>query len=409
MKILTYNVPDHTNNSYWYVNRSLINQLTDFQFFYGSYGYTGGRRTEKNLTVIPNPCPAEATHPPFLRDDIKSIQPDIIFEHEDPQRCLWFKDVEKIPIIYWLPLDNEDPRLLMTKKALQIADKTVTVCKFAQKFLVDRGYPTEQIYLPIESSYKKDDKLRKSYREKMGLKDDDIILTWVGKPAWRKRFIHILEIAKRIIHKNPKVHLLLHTDASERELHWNVMELTYAMDLIEEKNIFFPKDFNSMAGYSFEDMNGVYNATDIYISPAGGEGFGLPLAEAMACGKPIISTDFTSTQEFCGYKERKGEMLGERGMGVTCKYFFEDRGVSRPYVDIAEFVSKTEWLIAHPEVREEMGKNGMRFVEKEMNEFIIGQKWKKIFYDYGYINEAKYVGDNIHQGEEREVLPEDIR
>jgi glycosyltransferase involved in cell wall biosynthesis len=43
----------------------------------------------------------------------------------------------------------------------------------------------------------------------------------------------------------------------------------------------------------------LYRGCDILASPYRGEGFGLPLAEALACGKPVIATGLGPAREFC--------------------------------------------------------------------------------------------------------------
>lgn len=48
------------------------------------------------------------------------------------------------------------------------------------------------------------------------------------------------------------------------------------------------------------DLFGLTNACDVYLSLHRGEGFGITLAEAMAMGKPVVCTDYSSTTEFCG-------------------------------------------------------------------------------------------------------------
>ena len=47
------------------------------------------------------------------------------------------------------------------------------------------------------------------------------------------------------------------------------------------------------------DLFGLTNACDIYLSLHRGEGFGITLAEAMAMGKPVVCTNWSSTTEFC--------------------------------------------------------------------------------------------------------------
>ncbi|MGL4555795.1 MAG: glycosyltransferase, partial [Gemmataceae bacterium] len=48
-----------------------------------------------------------------------------------------------------------------------------------------------------------------------------------------------------------------------------------------------------------EEMPGLYTAADCLVHPYRGEGFGLPVAEAMACGLPVIVTAGGATDDFC--------------------------------------------------------------------------------------------------------------
>jgi glycosyltransferase involved in cell wall biosynthesis len=52
--------------------------------------------------------------------------------------------------------------------------------------------------------------------------------------------------------------------------------------------------------YSTEDMARVYNAMDVLMNPSMGEGFGVPVLEAQACGVPAVVTDFSAMSEVLG-------------------------------------------------------------------------------------------------------------
>ena len=50
---------------------------------------------------------------------------------------------------------------------------------------------------------------------------------------------------------------------------------------------------------SEEEMAGLYRACDCVVQPYRGEGFCLPVAEAMACARPVIVTGFGPSLDYC--------------------------------------------------------------------------------------------------------------
>jgi glycosyltransferase involved in cell wall biosynthesis len=67
----------------------------------------------------------------------------------------------------------------------------------------------------------------------------------------------------------------------------------------------FPNSYiQQSAGFTNDEMNKIYNAMDAFILLSRGEGFGLPIIEAQACGVPVIVTDWTACRELgeVGYR-----------------------------------------------------------------------------------------------------------
>src|SRR5208337_1960958 len=63
----------------------------------------------------------------------------------------------------------------------------------------------------------------------------------------------------------------------------------------------FPDSYSYDLGLITEPMMAAwYNGIDVLSMTSYGEGFGLPLIEAMACGVPVITTDASAMTELCG-------------------------------------------------------------------------------------------------------------
>jgi glycosyltransferase involved in cell wall biosynthesis len=74
--------------------------------------------------------------------------------------------------------------------------------------------------------------------------------------------------------------------------------------LVEYKDfMLLPKQYESNL-LSIEMLNGIYNASDIYITTTLGEGWGLTITEAFATKLPVIAPNTTSISEISGYGSR---------------------------------------------------------------------------------------------------------
>jgi glycosyltransferase involved in cell wall biosynthesis len=85
---------------------------------------------------------------------------------------------------------------------------------------------------------------------------------------------------------------------------------------------------------SRKNLVSLYNSCDVFVFPSRLEGFGYAVAEAMACGKPIVCTDGSSLPEL---------VVNEKG-GLLCRLD-----------DVDDFVDKIRFLGARPELRQSQG------------------------------------------------------
>jgi glycosyltransferase involved in cell wall biosynthesis len=92
-----------------------------------------------------------------------------------------------------------------------------------------------------------------------------------------------------------------------------------------------------------EKLPDTYNMCDIFLFPSRLEGFGYAVAEAMACGKPVVCTNGSSLPELV--TDQKGGYLCERD-------------------DVTDFAKKIRTLAADSNLRESMGEfNRRRILE----------------------------------------------
>ncbi len=99
--------------------------------------------------------------------------------------------------------------------------------------------------------------------------------------------------------------------------------------------------------------------SSIYLLTSRYEGFGLVLAEAMACGVPPVS--FACK---CGPRDIITD--GENGFLVE-----QD--------DVDTFAERVCQLIENEPLRKEMGKNARRNIEERFSEEVIMKQWEKLF------------------------------
>ncbi|HUV18009.1 MAG TPA: glycosyltransferase [Ilumatobacteraceae bacterium] len=64
--------------------------------------------------------------------------------------------------------------------------------------------------------------------------------------------------------------------------------------------IVFSNQYAYRLGMPSHMMAALYTAMDVLLAPSHGEGFGVPMIEAQACGTPVIASDFSSQSELIG-------------------------------------------------------------------------------------------------------------
>ena len=97
------------------------------------------------------------------------------------------------------------------------------------------------------------------------------------------------------------------------------------------------------------ELVGLYTASDCLVHPYRGEGFGLPIAEAMACGLPVIVTGAGAALDFCN--QQNAFLIPARKMFFRKKQIGELETVGYPWLmepDLQELARLLRHVVDNP-------------------------------------------------------------
>jgi len=274
----------------------------------------------KDANVILYPSNGYGT-PEQLREIISIENPDAIFIITDPRYWAWLFKIEaevrtKIPIIYlniWddypAPRYNEayyescDLLMGISKQTVNI-NKIVLGDKAKNKIIkyVPHGL-NHKIYKPLD---KKDPELIKFKKNLYGGKEYDFVAFFNSRNIRRKQIPDTIWAYKQFIDKLPleeakQCAFLLHTHAVDP----NGTDLTAVIDMLcgddERYNIIIHEH-----KLTTQEMNLLYNSTDVQIQLTSNEGWGLSLTEALLAGNPIIANTTGGMQDQMRFQDEKG-------------------------------------------------------------------------------------------------------
>jgi glycosyltransferase involved in cell wall biosynthesis len=251
----------------------------------------------------------------FILHDLGVILPyaPLIKKVKDENRMQGKKQFKSI---FYFPIDAEiRPETL---KDIDIFDRIVTYTEFAraqvlkhrpdlrsQLNVVPHGIDTKTFYpLPADQAIA----FRKDY---FGRHADKFIISNVNRNQHRKDIPATLFAFKEYQQRRRNGFLYLHMHPND-PLGWDIRSVAECLDLREGRDYAFPpeqtiqKDGKTYTDHqtTSEVLNGIYNASDVFLTTTRGEGWGLSVTEAMACKLPVICPMNTSLIEISNSGDR---------------------------------------------------------------------------------------------------------
>lgn len=195
--------------------------------------------------------------------------------------------------------------------------------------------------------------------------DGRVVVLRIDRFITRKNYPAFFRVMRPVAQAHPGVLSVIHTDMRDDDGRGDLRELLSrepgaaltgpgALSWTHP-NIHFTMAHDTYRGVSDEDLRVLYGAADLYVSPTMAEGFGLCLAESLACGTPVVATDYSSVTE----------VVGPGGVLVPVTGFWTN-AYSHEWalVDEAAMSAAVSRLVAKPAERKALGDAGRRHVAR---------------------------------------------
>jgi glycosyltransferase involved in cell wall biosynthesis len=213
--------------------------------------------------------------------------------HRIPPQIMRQAKAQNIPIYAWSPV-HHDIETVPIQDGFKSVQKAAVYSQWGQACLAEMSIESEYIPCPVDLEIFTP-KNRDICRKNLAIDSDVFLVSMVGinREFDSKGFSEALQGFALFAQHLPEARLYLHTNI---EGGLDLMRL--AEDLGIKDKLIWPNRLEfELYALKDEYMADVYNASDVYLSTSRWEGFGLPIAEAQACGCPVIGPASSAVKE----------------------------------------------------------------------------------------------------------------
>lgn len=303
-----------------------------------------------------------------LPNAVSELQPDIVVGLGDLWMLEALKSVDRsdgTKVVAYFPIDGSpfppswrgvldavDVRLAYSEYGREV---TMAACPDLEVELLYHGIDTK-VFRPLD---------KEEVRRKHGF-DGKFVVGCVARNQPRKQYPLLVRAFAKLRAAVPDSILYLHTDP--KDVGWDLENLVTRHG-VDDYTV-FSKVVTVSRGLESSDLNFVYNAFHVMALPTMGEGFGLPLVEAMAAGVPVITTDYAAGGELVG---GRGELIAVKEL-MTIGPYNIDHGIA----DVDDLAERLIRLAGDADARERYARDGRVFAET-LDWDVIMPQWLALF------------------------------
>lgn len=205
-------------------------------------------------------------------------------------------------VAHWHPVDST-PVSYMDRVRLQATgSRPIAMSRYGEQELRKAGF--DPLYVPhgVDTAVFRQMGKRDEIRRAMGIAPGTFVIGMnvTNRDAVRKGISEQMAAFARFRKEHPDSLLLVHTQSNAASLGALNLHLLTA-DLGISDAVRYCDQYAYLSGMIDSDaMAHWYNSLDLYSGCTYGEGFGVPVIEAQACGVPVLLTDCSALTELCG-------------------------------------------------------------------------------------------------------------
>lgn len=282
------------------------------------------------------------------------------------------------PIIFYAPVDGINLPPQWTDLIPKITN-VVAMSRWGQQFyqpsrLVYHGVDPDHYWpvseRPIKLTTGEVLRTKKDCKRAFGFNPDSFVIGRVDSNSGRKDYPALVKALAPVMAKHKDIEVWFHTQASQMQHGVNLGVLWSRFPEVDIDRIKTPDLYNRRIGWPTQDMNGLFNAFDVFVSTSRGEGFGLSLAQAEACAVPVVAQNVSAIPEVVG---PGGVLVDPLDRLITVP-----AGHDMWLADIDAFSREIEHLYEARGVVRKLGEAGREHVRKSFSWDVAASK----FHDY---------------------------
>ena len=232
------------------------------------------------------------------------------------------KKLDELEIHSWTPVDHSNIPLEVMSWVRKDNVKTIAMAPDGQRQIKKLGLDVPYIPHTIDTTIYKPGQMidGKSPRDFFELADNDFLFGMVAANKANGQLVHRKAFAENImafgihLRKYPNSYLYIHAEASRGLGGFDLPRLMQINNIPPDK-IIFPDTVRLRYGFTDQEMAAIYEGMDFLLAPSYGEGFQVPLIEAMSVGTKVIASSWTAPQD----------LVSETSFKVSGQLFWDER------------------------------------------------------------------------------------